>query len=145
MDSAGYTDVYAQLQGDTATVVDASLQTLPNVQSHTPLGACRLARMLSGQAGVVGAHGVLSVKHWDRIGQGALYAGTSAVPWAILHARTFDHGVLRCGSYGGRLRARAVVVDPAVATGILMSLSSCAGQGGPVARGPPSGQLAVAW
>ena len=88
MDSAGYTEVHAQLRADTASVVDASRQTLPNVQSHTPLGACRLGQMLSGQARVVDAHSVFSVKYWDRIGQGALYAGTSAVPWAILHART---------------------------------------------------------
>ena len=144
VDSAGYTEVHAQLRGDTATVVDASRQTLPSVQTHMPLGACRLAQMLSGQAVVVDAHNVLSMKHWDRIGQGVLYAGTSAVPWAILHARTFDQDVLRCGSCGGHLRVRAVIADPALATGILVSLSTSAGQGGPMARGPPSGQLAVA-
>ena len=104
-----------------------------------------LAQMLSGRTEPVDAHHVLSLKHWDRIGRGELYAGTSAVPWAIVHARTFQHDVLECGECGGRLRVRAVVVDPAVAARILASLSSQGGPGGSVARGPPSGGLAIAW
>ena len=56
-----------------------------------------LAQMFSGSVDVVGAHNVLSVKHWDRMGRGMLYAGSSSVPWAILHARTFQHDVLACG------------------------------------------------
>ena len=54
------------------------------------------------------AHGVLSVKHWDRIGHGSRCAGTSAVRWAILHARTLDLDVLRCGSWGGGLRVAII-------------------------------------
>jgi len=60
--------------------------------------------MLSAQAKVVDARSVLSEKHWDRIGQGSLYAGTSAVPWAILRGRAFEWDVLLCGSRGGRVR-----------------------------------------
>ena len=145
MDSAGCTEVYAQMRVDTAAVVDASCQTEPTVQNHTPIGACRLAQKLSGQAKPVHAHSVLSVKHWDRIGQEEPHAGTSAVPWAILHAGTFDQDVLMSGSCGAGLRVRAVIVDPAVVTRILSSLSRCAGPGGPVDRGAPSGRLAVAW
>ena len=70
MGLAGYTEVHAQLRANTATAVDASRLTEPIVQTHTPLGACGIAQMLSGQAKVVDPHNVLSVKHWDRIGQG---------------------------------------------------------------------------
>ena len=83
-----------------------------------------------------------------RIGRGMLYAATSSVPWANLHARTFEHDVLECGQCGGRLRVRAVIVDPDVATKILASISrlaTVADQVGSVARGPPSEQMAIAW
>jgi len=104
-----------------------------------------IAALLSESAEVMDAHNVLSVRHWDRIGRGLLHAATSAVPWAILHARTFDQDVLLCGRCGGRLRVRAVIVDSEVAVQILKSLSRHAGERGAVARGPPSGQLDAAW
>ncbi|MCL2823846.1 MAG: hypothetical protein FWD57_07645, partial [Polyangiaceae bacterium] len=88
---------------------------------------------------------VVSVKHRGRIGAGMLDAATSAVLWAILHARTFEHDVVECGECGGCLRDRAVIVDPGVATEIPSSLSSRVGHGGAGARGPPSDQLRVAW
>ena len=116
--------------------------------AHTPLGAHLLAQILSGRSEAVDANHVLSVKHWDRIGRGMPYAATSSVPWAILHARTFEHDVLECGHCGGRLRVRAVVVDPDVATKILASISSLAtlaDRGGSVARGPPLEQMAIVW
>ena len=66
---------------------------------------------------------VLSVQHLDRIRGGLLYSATSAVPWAILHERTFEHDVMVCGHCGGRLRLRAVIVDPEVAMRILASVT----------------------
>ena len=87
-----------------------------SLTASTTIGASSFAHMLSEQAEAVDAHNVLSVKHRGRIDAGILYASTSAVPWAILHARTFEHDVLERGEGGGRLRARAVIVDPAVAS-----------------------------
>jgi len=46
---------------------------------------------------------------------------------------------------GGHLRMRAMIVDPAVVTRILSSISGNAGQGTSVALGPQSEPLAVAW
>jgi len=69
----------------------------------------------------VNAHNVISVTHLG--GAGILHATTSTVPWAILHARTFEHDVLECGECRGRLRDIAVIVDPAVASNIPASIS----------------------
>ena len=86
-----------------------------------PIGASILALRVSGS--VVNAPNVLSVRHLERIRGGLLYAATSAVTRAILHARTFDKDVLCCCHCGGRLRVRAVIADPGVAWGILASLA----------------------
>jgi len=104
-----------------------------------------IAALLSAAAEAIDAHNVLSLSDWNRIGRGLPYAATSAVPWATLHARTFDQNVLLCERCSGRLRVRAVVVDLEVAGQLLNSLSRHAGEIGRVARGPPSGQLDAAW
>ena len=92
----------ALLQLDISPSSHACSNTHPT--GHRPIGGRVIAALLSESAEVMDAHNVLSVRHWDRIGRGLLYAGTSAVPWAILHARTFDQDVLLCGRCGGRLR-----------------------------------------
>jgi len=113
--------------------------------AHRPIGTRVIAALLSGSAEAVDAHNVLSLSHWDRSGCGLPYAATSAVPWAILHARTFDEDVLLCGRGGGCLRVRAVVVDLEVAGQILKSFSRHAGESGAVVRGPPSEQVDAGW
>jgi len=92
----------ALLQLDSRPCPHACSRPLPTGQR--PLGARVIAELLSGAGEVDDAHNVLSVRHWDRVGRGLLYAATSAVPWAILHARTFDQDVLLCGRCSGRLR-----------------------------------------
>ena len=134
-ESAASAKEHATGPTDNPVFADASREILP--MAHVPLGARMLGQMLSGSAEVIEAHNVLSVKHWDRMGRGELCASTSAVPWAILHARTFRHDVLECGVCGGRLRVRAMIVDPDVATKILESLAHRVGRGGTAARGPP--------
>jgi len=74
-----------------------------------------------------------------------LYAATSAVLWAILHARAFEHDVVESGECGGRLRVGEVIVDPAVASKIVASISRRDGFVGSADRGPPRAQLAIAW
>jgi len=92
----------ALLQLDSRPSPHACGKPLPPRQR--PLGACVIAELLSGVGEALDAHNVVSVRHWDRIGRGLLYAATSADPWAILRARTFDQDVLLCGRCGGRLR-----------------------------------------
>lgn len=57
------------------------------------------------------APNVLSVRHWDRLMQGALYAATPRVDWASLLRRSFDVDVLQCPRCQGRLRVLAVITE----------------------------------
>ena len=74
------------LQLDSSPSSHACSNTLPT--GHRPIDARVIAALRSDSTEAMDAHNVLSVRHWDRIGRGLLYAATSAVPWAILHART---------------------------------------------------------
>jgi hypothetical protein len=68
------------------------------------------------------APNILSVKHWDRLLGGALYAATRRVDWASLLRRSFDVDVLQCVSCGGRLRVVGEVTEPAMVRLVLESL-----------------------
>jgi len=65
---------------------------------------------------------VLSVKHWNRLRGGLLYAASPRVDWASLLRRSFDVDVLRCAGCGGRLRVLAEVTEPAMVSLVLGSL-----------------------
>ncbi len=60
------------------------------------------------------APNVLSVRHWERLLHGQLYAATPRIDWATLLRRTFDVDVLRCPSCEGRLRVLGSVTEPAM-------------------------------
>ena len=79
------------------------------------------------------APNILSVKHWDRLLGGALYAATTRVDWPTLLRRTFDVDVLKCVRCGGRLRVLGEVTEPAMVRLVLESLSMPA-EAPPVAR-----------
>ncbi|MDP9000379.1 MAG: hypothetical protein M3O46_09735 [Myxococcota bacterium] len=57
------------------------------------------------------APNILSVRHWDRLLGGALYAATSRVDWASLLRRSFDVDVMACAKCGGPLRVLAVITE----------------------------------
>jgi hypothetical protein len=57
------------------------------------------------------APNVLSVRHWQRLMQGALYAATPRVDWASLLRRSFEVDVLQCPRCQGRLRVVAVITE----------------------------------
>lgn len=57
------------------------------------------------------APNVLSVRHWDRLLSGALYAATQRVEWAVLLRRSFDVDVMACAKCGGRLRVVAAITE----------------------------------
>jgi hypothetical protein len=57
------------------------------------------------------APNVLSVRHWDRLMRGVLYAATPRVDWASLLRRSFDVDVMQCPRCQGRLRVLAVITE----------------------------------
>jgi hypothetical protein len=54
---------------------------------------------------------VISVRQWDRLLGGALYAATARVDWATLLRRSFAVDVLECPKCNGRLRVIAVITE----------------------------------
>lgn len=65
------------------------------------------------------APNVLSVKHWDRLLGGVLYAVSPRVDWASLLRRSFSVDVLECPKCHGRLRVMAVITEREPVTRIL--------------------------
>ena len=65
---------------------------------------------------------VVSVRHWARLLDGQLYAGSPRIDWARLLRRTFDVDVLQCARCDGRLRVVGEVTDPAVILFVLHRL-----------------------
>jgi hypothetical protein len=65
------------------------------------------------------APNVLSVKHWDRLLGGVLYAVSPRVDWASLLRRSFSIDVLQCPKCQGRLRVGAVITERESITRIL--------------------------
>jgi hypothetical protein len=57
------------------------------------------------------APNVLSVRHWDRLLGGVLYAATPRVDWAALLRRSFQADVMACVKCGGRLRVLAIIIE----------------------------------
>jgi hypothetical protein len=57
---------------------------------------------------------VLSVKHWDRLLGGLLYAASPRIDWASLLRRSFEVDVLQCAVCGGRMRVLGEVIQPAM-------------------------------
>jgi len=58
------------------------------------------------------APNVISIKHWDRLMGGLLYATQPRVDWARLLRRSFSVDVLECPKCHGRLRVVAVITEP---------------------------------
>ncbi len=57
------------------------------------------------------APNILSVRHWGRLLEGALYAATPRLDWASLLRRSFDVDVLECPKCHGRLRLLSVITE----------------------------------
>jgi hypothetical protein len=65
---------------------------------------------------------VISVKHWDRLLGGLLYATSPRIDWASLLRRSFQVDVLECPKCHGRLRVVAVITERASLRRILTHL-----------------------
>jgi hypothetical protein len=79
---------------------------------------------------------VITVRRWERLAEGALYAATSRIDWATLLRRTFGFDALVCPRCQGRLRVLATIVDTEVARRIVGYLAKG------IARAPPSPPIA---
>jgi hypothetical protein len=66
---------------------------------------------------------VLSVRHWDRLLGGVLYATSPRVDWAALLRRSFSTDVLQCPKCHGRLRVLAVITEREPLTRILAHIA----------------------
>ena len=65
---------------------------------------------------------VITLKHWQRLLEGELYASSSRVEWAVLLRRTFGVDALRCPACDQRMRVLSTVTEPATVTKILSHL-----------------------
>jgi hypothetical protein len=65
---------------------------------------------------------VLSVKHWNRLLCGLLYAPSSRLDWASLLRHSFDVDVLECPTCHGRLRVLGEVTEPTMVRLVLECL-----------------------
>lgn len=70
-------------------------------------------------AGTYALPNVITVRHWDRLLDGALYAAEPRVDWATLMRRTFRFDVTVCPNCHGRMRVLSAITDAAVAKRIL--------------------------
>jgi hypothetical protein len=86
-----------------------------------PASVPTAALVASGHAQRI-APNILSVAHWDRIEQGALYAATSRLDWISLLRRTFDVDLRVCARCGGPLSIRSVISAPEDVDRILTAL-----------------------
>ncbi len=68
------------------------------------------------------APNIISVKHWDRLLGGVLYAVQPRVDWATLLRRSLSVDVLECPKCHGRLRVVAVITERAPVRRILAHL-----------------------
>ena len=65
---------------------------------------------------------LITVKHWNRILDGELFAMSSRVDWAVLLQRTFGFDALRCPRCDARMRALATITEPTTVKKILSHL-----------------------
>ncbi len=78
----------------------------------TPANAITVSRAPLQPGDVIAlAPNVISVKHWDRLMGGLLYATQPRVDWARLLRRRFSVDVLECPKCHGRLRVVAVFTE----------------------------------
>jgi len=65
---------------------------------------------------------MISVAHWGRLEEGALFAWSSRLEWAVLMKRTWGFDVLRCPQCTRKMRVIAALTAPAVVRQILEHL-----------------------
>ena len=66
---------------------------------------------------------IITVKLWNRILEGELFATSSRVDWAVLLQRTFGFDALKCPKCAAKLRILATITDAAEVKKILSHLA----------------------
>jgi hypothetical protein len=64
----------------------------------------------------------ITVKHWNRIIEGELFALSSRVDWAVLLQRSFGFDALRCPKCDTKMRVIATITEPLAVKKILSHL-----------------------
>ncbi len=96
--------------GGAAVMRPAVMQLPPDVPVMQP--APEVPEVVARPGDVIAlTPNVLSVKHWDRLLGGVLYAATPRVDWSALLRRSFQVDVMQCAKCGGRLRVLAVITE----------------------------------
>jgi hypothetical protein len=65
---------------------------------------------------------MITVAHWGRLEEGALFAWSRRLEWAVMMKRTFGFDVLRCPRCSRKLRVIATITEPPVVRQILEHL-----------------------
>lgn len=101
-------------RSDSAPVLPPANETHAGARDvpTTPANAITVPRAPLQPGDVIAlAPNVISVKHWDRLMGGLLYATQPRVDWARLLRRSFSVDVLECPKCHGRLRVVAVITE----------------------------------
>jgi hypothetical protein len=62
---------------------------------------------------------MIPVAHWGRLEEGALFAWSRRLEWAVMIKRTFGFDVLTCPRCSRRMRVISTLIEPAVVHHIL--------------------------
>jgi hypothetical protein len=65
---------------------------------------------------------MISIAHWGRLQEGALFAWSSRLEWAVMMKRTWGFDVLACPRCAGRMRVISTIPSPPVVRQILEHL-----------------------
>jgi hypothetical protein len=108
------------LTSSTPRALEASESAAPDLAPHMPRLAS--ANRLTVPT-ILLAPNIISVRHWNRLAEGALYAASRRIAWRPLLQRTFAADVQQCPKCHGRLRVIGTVLDPVAAHAILSRLA----------------------
>jgi hypothetical protein len=112
-------------------VPPSALAATALVATALPVGAAGAAAVVAPVPAPSAAHAVavafgdttaMTVQHWSRILDGALYAASSRVDWAVLLQRTYGVNARRCPRCAAQMRVMATIIEPAVVKKILSHL-----------------------
>jgi hypothetical protein len=101
---------------------DRRAVSTPGGATPAPLDSAALSPVAIVPGAELLVPNVLSVKHWNRLLGGLLYAASPRVDWANLLRRSFDVDVLACPACSGRLRVLGEVTEPAMVRLVLESV-----------------------
>ena len=93
----------------------------PDAPARAELPVAIAARVSLGEVERLSAN-MISVRHWDRLLGGVLYAATPRIDWARLLRRSLDVDVLNCPKCAGRLRVIAAITERASVQRVLAHL-----------------------